>query len=364
MSRLLVVAGEGSGDGFAAPVVRRLGVKTFGLGGAHLESAGMELVGDLRSWTSMGLSATVLRAPRVAVALAELWQAVRAERPRAALLVGFSEVNARLARMLTARGTRVVWYAPPQVWAWRAARAAALARCAETFAVVLPFEASVWRRAGASAEYVGHPVLEAAVPSPDATSDTPRIAVLPGSRRHEIRAHAELLLDAARRIVRARRGGEITVVRAASLDRATSAELARRAARAGARLTDAPIAGAISGRDVALVGSGTATLECTALAVPAVIVYRTDPVTYALAKRVVRVPHVGLPNLVLGRRAFPELVQWAATPGSVATAALSVLESPEAALASCRDVRAALEAGLDARTPSARVADLLSPLLG
>jgi lipid-A-disaccharide synthase len=364
MSRLLVVAGEGSGDGFAAPVVRRLGVEAFGLGGAHLETAGVELVGDLRAWASMGLSAAVLRAPRVAFAVTKLMRAVWAERPRAALLVGFSEVNAHLAGRLSARGTRVLWYAPPQVWAWRTGRAAALARRAETFAVVLPFEAPVWRRAGAPAEYVGHPVLEAPVPSWNPTSEEPRIAVLPGSRRHEIRAHAPLLLEAARRIVKTRGRGEITVVRAASLDPATSAELARHATWARAQVTDAPIARAIAGHHVALVGSGTATLECTALAVPAVIVYRTDPVTYAVGKRVVRVPHIGLPNLVLGRRAFPELVQYAATPGSVATAALSLLESREEALASCRDVRTALEAGLDPRTPSARVADLLTPLLG
>ena len=142
MSELLVVAGEASGDALAAPVVERLGAPSFGLGGHALRSAGCDVLSDVPALSAMGLAA-VRRGPAILAAVAVMALAVRRRRPRAALLVGFSELNARLAPWLRARGVRVAWYAPPQVWAWRKRRARVIAAACDRLAVVLPFELSV-----------------------------------------------------------------------------------------------------------------------------------------------------------------------------------------------------------------------------
>ena len=370
MSRLLVVAGEGSGDAFAAPVVARLGVATFGVGGPRLAAAGTELLTHLGPLGVMGLAAPFGRAPRLAQAVLSLVRAVRRERPSAALLVGFSELNAQLAGWLHRRGTHVLWYAPPQVWAWRPARARSLSARCDQLAVVLPFEAPIWRSAGARVEYVGHPALEepGAAPSPPpapstSTGDRLRILLLPGSRRQEIRAHLERMVGAALKVRERFALAEATIVRAAALDGDTSRSVDEAARAAGLSVTDAPLRVAACGHHVAIAASGTATLECAVLAVPPVIVYRTDPLTYAVAKRLVRVPHIGLPNLVLGRAAFPELVQSGATADGIAEGVTDVLTRRPAYLAECAAVKRTLEAGLGGRAPSARVAEMLSPWL-
>ena len=356
-SELVVVAGEASGDALGAEVLDELRIACFGLGGPRLVRAGMNAVADVMPAAAMGVPAVVAAAPRLASALLALSSAVRRRRPSAALLVGFSEVNARLARWLKGRGTRVLWYAPPQVWAWRPRRAERIAAECDALAVLLPFEAECWVRAGAAVEYVGHPAgLHAAAPG------APRreLVLLPGSRAHEVRAHLGPMLGAAEHLSRA--GYVSRLVVAEALDPRTASWASERARRAGVRVTGTG-PGALAFAAAAVVASGTATLECAAAGVPPVIVYRTDRVTFALARRLVRVEHVGLPNLVLGRRAFPELLQGEVTAARVARSLCDVLATHAAHRAGCDEVRAALAAPLDARRPSERVAALLRPWL-
>jgi lipid-A-disaccharide synthase len=146
VTSLLVIAGEASGDRAAAAVVGRLdGVRAFGLGGPALASRGVDLVGDLRASTALGLGEVGARAGRVLLAWRAVVRAARRDRPRAALLVNYTEFNARLAPRLHAAGTRVLWYGAPQVWAWRPGRARSLRRWIDRMAVMLPFEEATWR---------------------------------------------------------------------------------------------------------------------------------------------------------------------------------------------------------------------------
>jgi lipid-A-disaccharide synthase len=357
MRELLVVAGEASGDALAAEVLDELGVASFGLGGPRVARAGAELVSDVMPIAAMGVTAALQRAPRLAAAIGALAAAVRRRRPRAALLVGFSEVNAHLARWLKRRGTRTLWYAPPQVWAWRPGRATRIAKDCDRIAVLLPFEAACWARSGASVEYVGHPAMRREC---SGAVSARTIALLPGSRSHEVRAHLSPMLEAAAHF--APSGFAATLVLAEGLD-ARTADWAEAAARArGVRTTRGGV-GAIAGAAAAVVASGTATLECAVLEVPPVIVYRTDALTFAIATRLVSVEHVGLPNLVLGKRAFAELLQHDVRPRRIADALSDVLGEPERHRALCRDVRAALRDPLGAMRPSQRVAERLRPWL-
>lgn len=348
----------------AAPVISALGVPAFGIGGPDLGAAGASLVANVRDLAAMGPGAAVRTAPALFRALLDLARSIERSRPAAALLVGFSEVNSRIAWWLRRRDVRVLWYAPPQVWAWRQARARAIARVVDRLAVLLPFEAEVWRREGGRVDYVGHPAVERAPRAPLGDISRPAVALLPGSRRSEVHAHLPAMLEAVENL-RSERGGsyEVRVVLSRALPDETARWARGLATARRAHVVRDPVAGAVSGASVALVASGTATLECAALDVPPVIVYRTDPLTYAVASRLVRVPFVGLPNLLLGRAAFPELLQGAVTARRLRDAVLAVLEDPRRYENACREVQTLLSNGLGTETPAARVARLLEPWL-
>ena len=208
-AQLLVVAGEASGDEFAADVLTYLGVRAFGLGGPQLQGCQTELLGHVAQVTTMGLCGAFRLAPRWLLLARSLLSHTRARRPRAALLVGFSEFNGWLGRRLRRLGIPVLWFAPPQVWAWRPRRARRLAASCDRMAVLLPFEQAVWQSVGVHAHFVGHPAaLERFTPRPRARlllGVKPRdrlIALLPGSRPSEVMLHLEPMLAAAQQLRR------------------------------------------------------------------------------------------------------------------------------------------------------------------
>jgi lipid-A-disaccharide synthase len=370
---LLVVAGEASGDRAAAAVVGRLeGVRAFGLGGPALEATGVELVGDIRASTALGIGEAAVRAGAVLRAWRRIARAVRAARPRAALLVNYSEFNARLAPGLHEAGVRVLWYGAPQVWAWRAHRLQSLRRCVDRMAVVLPFEEPLWQRAGVDAHYVGHPALET-TPLDRATARlalrlTPlaaAIAILPGSRPHEVRRLLPAMLDAYGRVRADRASVDARVLVAPSLDPSTRRWLD--AVCADQRIPTFDVdahAGAVTvlpAFDVALCASGTASLEAAlARAVP-VVAYRVGLATELTARALVHAPNVALPNVLLGERVFTELLQREVRPDRLAAAVGDALDRRPALVDACGRVESVLGG---ARTPSAAVAQMLSPWLG
>ncbi|MDI1430525.1 lipid-A-disaccharide synthase [Polyangium sorediatum] len=373
---LLVVAGEASGDRIAAEVLRALGraVRAFGIGGRGCRAQAMETLADTSDVAAMGTLDVLRKAPALGRSLAVLVDRIRKDPPRAALLVNFTELNARLGRALRRRGTRVLWAVAPQVWAWRAGRIRALHDAVDRLAVVLPFEEPLWRDAGYDARFVGHPSAD--VPRLPREVGRARIglgagravAVLPGSRAGEITRLAPLFCEAASMLTARGDVDEARVLVAPWLDARARGELERAARRAGVGITEAdaehgasPLLGAF---DLALCASGTACLEAALAGLPTVIGYRVDPLTYALARRLVRTPHIGLPNVLLGRRASPELLQDACTARELAASAASLANDESRGRAQA-DARA-LEARLRPPSPGpfgARVAALLEPWL-
>jgi len=349
-AELLVVAGEASGDAMAARVVARLARPAFGLGGHALAGAGVELTGQLSKLTAMGVGAVLGRAPELLAAVAKLWIEVERRRPRVALLVGFSELNAWLGTRLRRFGTRVLWYGPPQIWAWRPGRADALRRACDRMAVLLPFEEDLWRRHGVDAHYVGHPALEYVAGDRDGLRErlgmTPYadyVALLPGSRPHEVRRHLAPMLGAVDLLRKERGALDARVVVASSLSSRTAEWIAQTAARAGVAVLECDAATVLSSFDVALAASGTVTLECALAEVPPVIGYRVGPLSALVAARALRISDIALPNVLLGERVFPELLQDAMTAEALAEEAERLLEERPAFVSRCRDVRRILE---------------------
>jgi lipid-A-disaccharide synthase len=374
LSELLVVAGEASGDRAAAAVLAKLrDVTAFGMGGSALLREGLELVADLRTSTAMGVSEVARRAYGVGVAYGKLRAAIARRRPTAALLVNYTEFNARLAPLLWSEGTRVLWYGAPQIWAWRASRAEPLRRHIDRLAVMLPFEEPLWRGLGVDARYVGHPSLEGRRGPEDRAAArellalTPfawAVAILPGSRPHEVRRLLPPMLEAYDRVRHDRASVDARVLLAGSLDeptRAWATELAR-AAGVDAVAIDARagIAHLLPAFDAALAASGTASLECVLARVVPVVCYRVGLVTAAGARALLKTPHVSLPNVLLGRGVFPELLQRDAAAGRMAVELARVLDGRDTFLAACTEVERLLG---DHPSPSREVARMLEPWL-
>ncbi len=383
---LLVVAGEASGDRAAAAVVSHLpGVRSFGMGGGALEREGTELLADLRDLTALGVAEVAKRAANIALAYGRLRAAIARRNPTAALLVNYTEFNTRLARDLWSKGTRVLWYGAPQIWAWRPGRAIPFRRHLDRLAVMLPFEEPLWRSIGADAHYVGHPALEERVGratrtetlAPDGEERaaarellgmTPRawaIGILPGSRPHEVRRLLAPMLAGYEAVRRDRASVDARILLAPSLDEGT-----REWARATARSFRVDVADvdaragtsyALPAFDAALCASGTASLECVlARAVP-VVCYRASVATELAARAFLRTRFLALPNVLLDRAAFPELVQRGCTQERIAESLAAVLDERDARVAACAEVERSLASKNGA---SEEVAQMLAPWLG
>jgi lipid-A-disaccharide synthase len=358
--RFLIVAGEASGDAHAARLLtalRGLGpCRARGVAGPALLAAGAECVVPMEDLAVLGFSGVVARLPRIWSAYRRLLDEVRAFRPHAAVLVDSPGFNFRLGPALKRLGVPIFYYIAPQVWAWHAERAAQMAEWVDRLAVILPFEEAIFRAAGVEARFVGHPLVEELAPERDEAAFRAErglapgvrvLGLLPGSRLQEIRAHAPVMLEAARRL---RAGRPDLVVALALADGPAPAALAppragsvpdmrrwlaRELARLGPALEDVSL---LAGRTHCLqafatccaVASGTATLETALFATPEVIVYRTGWLNYQIARRVVTLERVGLPNIVAGEQVAPELLQRELTAERLAATLAPWLDDPAA----------------------------------
>jgi lipid-A-disaccharide synthase len=376
MNELLVVAGEQSGDRAAASVLAALRaggdeVRAFGLGGGACDAQGMELVADLRDSTALGVGDVAARAHGIARAWLRVARAAKCRKPRAALLVNYTEFNTRLAGRLHERGVRVLWYGAPQIWAWRSKRAEPLRRTIDRMALMFPFEEPLWRERGVDAHYVGHPAVETAwmdrVAAREAMGLTPyarTVAILPGSRPHEVERLLGPMLEAYEKVRNDRASIDGRVLLAPSLDAETRARAMARAAALAvevieidARVGAAP---ALRAFDAALCASGTAALEAALARAAPVVVYRVDKLTELAARRLLRTSQIALPNVLLGEPAFPELLQRDAQPKKIAQALARALDARNTLVRACERVERVLG---EKRTPSREVARMLHPWL-
>ncbi len=337
--RLLLVAGEASGDLYGARLIRALRSRDAslvfsGIGGERMREEGAALFADSRDLAVVGLVEVLSHLQPIRAAYREARRILREEPPDLALLIDYPDFNLRLARAARRGGVPVAYFISPQVWAWRKSRIDLIARCVDLMLVVLPFEAELYRARGVPVRFVGHPLLDI-LPSPIDPVQARRvlgldpeervIGLLPGSRRREVAAHLPVMLEAAG-ILKERIGKFIGLLPVASTLRPDdlSAFLRARSGLPEIRLIEGKPWEALGAMDAAMIKSGTATLEAALMGVPMIIVYRTSPITYALASLLADVPHVGLVNLVAGKRLAPELVQgdFRAADLAEATAAL------------------------------------------
>jgi len=374
MPRLLVSCGEPSGDLYAAELVGQLrqrvpGLEVVGLGGDRLQAQGARLTAHVRDLAVVGLLEVVSHLPRLRRIFRAVLAEVDARRPDVAVLVDYPDFNHRLARELRRRDIPVLYYVSPQVWAWRRGRLRAIRETVTRMLVIFPFEETVYREAGVPVTFVGHPLVDLVRPAEDAAAflescgldpDRPVVAVLPGSRPKEV-AHNVSRLAAAAELLRKRKPElQFLVALAPSLD---PAPVERAFAPSGARLVAGATHAALSAARLALVASGTATVEAALLRIPMVVVYRVSSLTYALGRPLVSVPHFAMVNLVAGRAIVPELMQSDFRPERVAAEAAALLDDRERYERTRRDLEEVCRR-LGAPGASARAAAIVSEALG
>ncbi|HUE77472.1 MAG TPA: lipid-A-disaccharide synthase [Longimicrobiales bacterium] len=368
---IFLSAGEPSGDLHGAALARALrarwpSARLLGLAGPRMQAEGVEPVADFDRLAVMGFAEVLRHLPFFARLLHRAGRIVEDERVDLVVPIDYPGFNLRLASRASATGVPVLYYIAPQVWAWHRSRAAKLAATADRLAVILPFEEAIFREYGADVRFVGHPLALRAGPLQERAAfcaahglDPSRriLALFPGSRLQEVERHLSVFREAAERVVEARWHLQPVIARSPDVDEGAYA------GSAYPMTTDAR--SLLAHAHVALVKSGTTTLEAALAGVPMVIAYRTHPATFWLARRLVRVEHVGLANLVAGRRIAPELLQEEATPSALAAALLPLVDEGPAraeALEGVAEARAALRPEGTA-TAAERVADLAAELL-
>ena len=322
--RILVIAGEASGDLHGSGVVRELkrqapGIEVFGMGGDMLRKEGMEVLVDFRTMAFMGFVEvaqnlrTVLKTERI------LKEALASRKPDAVLLIDYPGFNLRFARAARKAGAAVHYYISPQVWAWHRSRVKTIARVVDKMHVIFPFEEGIYARAGVPVMFVGHPLVEQLTLLPSISGwkrdqafdpEKPLLALFPGSRVQEVERILPAMVDAARELS-GRRPLEIALGLAPNLEPEIVRKELLRAPEI--RIMENSTRELMQAADAAIVTSGTATLEIGWYGTPFVVVYRTSPVTYAIGRALVDVDNIGLVNIVAGRTIVPELIQHSCT---------------------------------------------------
>lgn len=376
-ARIMFIAGEDSGDLHASRVIKELrellpGVECFGFGGVRMEQAGMRLDENLaQNLPIMGFSQVVRNYGKIKALLTQAESMLDTCKPDLIVLVDYPGFNLRVARMARKRNIPVVYYISPQVWAWHRERIKVIAETVTLMLVILPFEEDLYHKAGVAVSYVGHPLLD------DPTALKPRAEVLaglgmsdagfvvgliPGSRKSEVVRHLPVMLEAAQRIAREVPGVRFVVPRAGGIPMELLKKYLDRFPDVQVTVAEDDLKSVRAAMDFAVCKSGTSTLELALLGIPMIIIYKVSGFTYALAKAFVKIPWIGLVNIVANESICPELIQHEANPQRIANELLRYVRDP-AMMHTMREHLDRIRVRMGQRGASRRAAEAIAGVL-
>jgi lipid-A-disaccharide synthase len=305
--KILMVAGEASADRHASHVINAIkqlmpGAEIFGMGGPEMAHAGMECIFGMDELSVMGFTDVIPKILQIIKVYRGIKQLMDERRPGLFIPVDLPDFNMWLARYAKAKGLSVLYYIAPQAWAWRHGRARTLARVTDGLAVIFPFEEPFFASYGVNARYVGHPFVDIEAPWSSGKASWPpkRIGIMPGSRHHEVAKILPVMMEAKRQIEKNHQDLTWHLPVAKGLDVNAIMGMVDKEVRLEETLPDV---------DLAMVKSGTSSLEMAFQGVPEVICYRTSLVNYFLARTFVKIDHIGMPNIIAGKVIVPELIQ-------------------------------------------------------
>jgi lipid-A-disaccharide synthase len=352
---LLLSAGEASGDMYAARLAtalkQRLDVTIFGMGGPQMRSAGVDIITDYSEVSVVGITEVLKRLPSLLRAMRHLVDEADRRKPALAILTDFPGFHLRLARKLLPKAIRNVYYICPQFWAWRPWRVNLVRRRFAEALCIFPFEEKFYANAGVPVKFIGHPLVgnvqatlarELFSKKYGLNNGGRIITVLPGSRRGEIAHHLPILVEALGEI-RRRISAPLEIVIAVAPELDVARLEAGFPADWRVRFVKNDAYNALAAADLAIVSSGTATVETALLGIPMIVVYRLSPLTARLAKPLVKTKFFAMVNLIAGRSVVPELIQDDFTAQRVASEALSLLSDSSEGQARIAEMRRGLQ---------------------
>lgn len=340
--KLMMLAGEASGDLQAANLIKSLrsidhNLEIFGMGGKKMAAEGAEILYDITDLAIVGFFEVLRHIGAFKKIFEKLSGLLETRKPDAVILVDYPGFNLRFAKVAKEKNIPVIYYISPQVWAWGENRVHEIKGCVDKMIVIFGFEENIYRQAGIKASFVGHPFLdivkpvwkkEEAIKTCHLRHDSIKVALMPGSRKKEIERHLPPMLAACELIKSRIPNAEFIISRIKELDQDLYARIIRHSKIKPHSLDNRPYE-VMDIADLVIVSSGSATLEAGIMEKPMVIIYKTSFLTWLLAKNLIKIPDVGLVNIVAGKRIVPELMQFKANPKNIAKESLAILNNPK-----------------------------------
>jgi lipid-A-disaccharide synthase len=340
--KIMMVAGEASGDLHCAKLAEKLkelypNLTLFGMGGKLMAQAGVQLDYDISDLSVMGITEVLGKLPLIISRLKGLKSLIDQRKPDAIVLVDFPDFNLRLLPFAHSRKVPIIYYIPPKAWAWRRKRAYVLAKYTSAIASIFPFEAKVYKEAGANVHYVGHPLMDIVKPSFSKAKayekfhldpNKPIIGLMPGSRRKEIKKLLGIMIDSARMIKTEIPDCQFILPVAHTISR----EMIPTHTDPLITIIDSTdVYNMMNITDLVIMASGTATLESTFMIAPMIVIYKVSSLSYAVISRLVNpeVKSTTLPNIIAGKMIVPELLQDKASAGNISEIAIRMLKNPD-----------------------------------
>lgn len=333
---ILIVAGEVSGDIHGGKLVKAIKeispeINIAGIGGENMSSAGMKLLRNVNEMSFLGFTEIIKHLPFVRKVMNELLKWIEIERPKVVVLIDYPGFNLRLAQKAKNLGCKIIYYISPQIWAWGKGRIKKIARVVDQMIVIFPFEEELYRNAGVSVEFVGHPILENLESSfsredffseNELDPDEKLIGLLPGSRTQEVDSLYKIMIDAVDLLKPEYPNMQSITAKSPVLDNAVYTKITGNdSLKQSNNIYDI-----MKHSNLLFVASGTATLESACFGTPLIVVYRVSPISWIIGKILVKIKSIGLVNIVAGKKIAPEILQSELTPSRLAHEALNILK--------------------------------------
>jgi len=340
--KIIIICGEASGDlnaGNLAAAIKELNpdIKISGVGGIYLRNTGAEIYYDIKDIAVIGFFDAIKNLPRFFALQKLLLKKIEAERPDAIILIDFSGFNLRLAKKID-KAIPIIYYISPQVWASRPGRIKTIKRNISKMVVLFKFEEEFYKRQGIDVEFAGHPLLDVVFPTMKKedflkkfglSESKTTIALFPGSRNQEIKNILPVMLHSADLIAKTINNIQFVIAKTPNLDWEIYNTLINNLnLNINLRIVEGKTYDCLESADFCLVASGTATLEAAIMQKPFVVIYKMNPLNYLLYRPQVKLPFIGIVNIVAQRKIIPEFIQFHATPAKISHQVLEILKNP------------------------------------
>lgn len=346
---IVIVAGEVSGDMHGANVVRALksqdnSLFICGVGSRAMRAAGAKILIDADELAVVGITEAIAKAPGLLKARNQLKRLLAGLKPNLLILIDFPDFNLHMAKIAKNLGIPVLYYISPQIWAWRAGRVKKIKATVDHMAVILPFETSFYQKHDVPVTFVGHPLMDrlststCSVDFKPLMPNQPVVGLLPGSRDREVNSLLPTMLQAAKLLQNDLTNIQFRVSCAPSIDRAHIADLIAKHPLDNIEISNEPVSDLFAKCHLAIVASGTVTLEAALCVTPMIITYAISPISYWLGRLLIHVEHIGLVNLIAEKRIVPELVQKEATPVKIYRQAHQILTDNQRYQQTCKNL--------------------------